>query len=843
MHVTGTTPYPWPYDGDLGGPGTALLVVLPIGVDPPEATEPLAAAVRAAGGQRSIVVRTTAPAPGGHLRRPASRRRPRPASRTWTSPPAASTASTPATSTSCSAPAGSDGLLRTGVGLETCVHSTMRDANDRGYECLLVLDACVPIDPSLVAASVSSIEMSGGIFGAVGTSADVLAARPAARADRGSPDMTELADHDHLRPGRGRPVRVAVRRHLLRRHHRRAQHRLAAGLLRSGGYVDAMGYDLALTRAGLAPTAAMLAVARELGFHILRTREGHRADLSDLPANKLSALAADQRRHRGRRSVRPHPHARRARLGDRPRGRSAAGQLVIDKPGKGSFYATDLDLILRSRGITHIILTGITTDVCVHTTMHDANDRGYECLLLSDCTGATDHGNYLAALKMVAMQGGVFGAVADSAALLASLANPLPAQPSPAALGDRPWAPTAARTRHPGRGRRGSACPIPPARGNFVRIRCCKLLQADTVGDTCPAHRRAGRRRSRHVGRRRPRPSRSRARCAHRRRGRRRRSRRRRRNLCHRRGPHGRAGRIAAERARLRRRLAARLCRRPSSPPPVRPGCTPRTSRSPRATYEYKVAIDDSLGRGLRQGRWRRRTSRSSSPGATRLRFTYDDTTHRIALTPLDLGGEYTAADDALVADAGPGPRCRQAVLLRHDRPVRERRRRPTTRRAHGRPPGHRLRPHRQGLLPGRRPGGPARAARLHRGPRHDRHLAAPRPSRTEPVQGAGADASAGYHGYWITDFTQIDPHLGTNAELEALIADAHARGIDVYFDIITNHTADVIDYAEGDVRLRRPGDQPVHGRRRHRVRPGHLRGHGHLPDDGPRDVASRTRR
>ena len=190
-----------------------------------------------------------------------------------------------------------------------------------------------------------------------------------------------------------------------------------------GGYVDTMGYDISLTRAGLGPTRRLLDEMRPRGFHVIHTREGHRPDLSDLPANKrwrsqqIGAGIGD-----------PGPCGRILVRGEPgwdivEEVYPIDGEVVIDKPGKGSFYATDLDLILRSRGITHLVFSGITTDCCVLFSRQGARDLGYHTLQLEDCCAASVKANHDAVFAMIKTHPEAFGLMASSQALVDALGD------------------------------------------------------------------------------------------------------------------------------------------------------------------------------------------------------------------------------------------------------------------------------------------------------------------------------------------------------------------------------------------------------------------------------------
>jgi nicotinamidase-related amidase len=190
--------------------------------------------------------------------------------------------------------------------------------------------------------------------------------------------------------------------------------------LEPGGFGETLGNDVSLLQKAVPPCRALLDGARKKGILVIHTREGHRPDLSDAPRAKVERGAPSMRigakGPMGRILVRGEPgHDLIAEL------YPIAGEPVIDKPGKGAFFATDLHMILQNRGIESLIVCGVTTEVCVHTTVREANDRGYRCIVPGDCCASYFPEFHAMGLEMIKAQGGIFGWVSDSRRILAAL--------------------------------------------------------------------------------------------------------------------------------------------------------------------------------------------------------------------------------------------------------------------------------------------------------------------------------------------------------------------------------------------------------------------------------------
>jgi biuret amidohydrolase len=190
--------------------------------------------------------------------------------------------------------------------------------------------------------------------------------------------------------------------------------------LEPGGFGESLGNDVSLLRVAIEPCQAVLETARRQRMLVIHTREGHRPDMSDAPKAKVErgipSLRIGDTGPMGRILIRGEAgHDIIPALYPRP------GEPVIDKPGKGAFYATDLGTILHSRGIDTLIVCGVTTEVCVHTTVREANDRGYRCVVPADCCGSYFPEFHDMGLRMIKAQGGIFGWVTDSARILTAL--------------------------------------------------------------------------------------------------------------------------------------------------------------------------------------------------------------------------------------------------------------------------------------------------------------------------------------------------------------------------------------------------------------------------------------
>jgi biuret amidohydrolase len=191
--------------------------------------------------------------------------------------------------------------------------------------------------------------------------------------------------------------------------------------LEPGGFGETLGNDVSLLKAAVPPLQAVLAAARAAGMLVIHTREGHRPDMSDAPPAKV------ERGSPSKRIGDPGPMGRILIQGEAghdiiPELYPVVGEPVVDKPGKGAFYATNLGLILANRGIENLLVCGVTTEVCVNTTVREANDRGFRCVVIADCCASYFPEFHDMGLNMTKPQGGIFGWVANSPAVLAGLA-------------------------------------------------------------------------------------------------------------------------------------------------------------------------------------------------------------------------------------------------------------------------------------------------------------------------------------------------------------------------------------------------------------------------------------
>ena len=315
-------------------------------------------------------------------------------------------------------------IILGGITTDVCVHTTMREANDRGYECLLLEDGTGATDAGNHAAAIKMVHMQGGVFGATATCDAVCTAFDAMPSVPGASRLRELT----MRAGK------------------KSSH--SAGEVQSatpfpfkwnagecalvmvdwqrdfcdeGGFGASLGNDVAPLRAAIPAAKAVLDAARAAGIPVVHTLEAHVADLSDCPPAKKSRCPAIGEVIEG------GIEGSRVLVAGEPGNElvpplsALDGEIVIHKPGKGAFFGTDLDARLKSLGVKQLVFTGVTTEVCVQTTMREANDRGYECLLVEDATESYFPEFKAATLAMITAQNGIVGWTARSTDVAAAM--------------------------------------------------------------------------------------------------------------------------------------------------------------------------------------------------------------------------------------------------------------------------------------------------------------------------------------------------------------------------------------------------------------------------------------